>query len=60
MRESDISKTKRSKMLKQNTHHLNVLKNKIVEGKAKTPGIDRLFDGINETLSHFGQRTIKF
>ena len=60
IKESEISKTKRGKMLRQNTYYLNVLKSKIVENRAKTPGIDRLLDGVNETLAHFGQRPIKF
>jgi (p)ppGpp synthase/HD superfamily hydrolase len=60
IKEFELSKTKRGKMLKQNVHYLNVLKNKIVENKSKTPGIDRLLDGINETLTHFRQRPIQF
>jgi (p)ppGpp synthase/HD superfamily hydrolase len=60
IKESSISKTKRGKLLKQNIHYLNVLKNKIVENKPKTPGIERLLEGVNETLTHFGQRPIKF
>lgn len=60
IKESEISKTKRSKLLKQNIHYLNVLKNKIAENKSKTPGIDKLLDGINETLNHFRQRPIAF
>jgi (p)ppGpp synthase/HD superfamily hydrolase len=60
IKESTLSKTKRGKMLKQNVHYLNVLKNKIAESRSKTPGIDRLLDGVNETLAHFGQRPIKF
>jgi len=60
IKESGMSKTKRGKLLKQNIHYLNVLKNKIIENKAKTQGIDRLLDGVNETLTHFGQRPIKF
>lgn len=60
IKESSLSKTKRGKLLKQNIHYLNVLKNKIVENKPKTPGIDRLLEGVNETLTHFGQRPIKF
>ncbi|MEW6043971.1 MAG: bifunctional (p)ppGpp synthetase/guanosine-3',5'-bis(diphosphate) 3'-pyrophosphohydrolase [Thermoproteota archaeon] len=60
IKESDLSKSKRAKMLKQNIHYLVVLKNKISENKSKTPGIEKLLDGINETLSHFGQRQISF
>ncbi|HWP78331.1 MAG: bifunctional (p)ppGpp synthetase/guanosine-3',5'-bis(diphosphate) 3'-pyrophosphohydrolase [Thermoproteota archaeon] len=60
IKEAEISKSKRSKMLKQNIHYLLVLKNKIAENRSKTPGIEKLLDGINETLAHFGQREIKF
>jgi hypothetical protein len=60
IKESDFSKTKRGKLLKQNTYYLSVLKNKITENKDRTPGIYKLLDGVNETLSHFGQRPIKF
>ncbi len=60
IKESNISKTKRGKLLKQNIYQLNVLKNKIIENRAKTPGIYRLLDGVNETLAYFGQRPIKF
>lgn len=60
IKEMEMSKTKRSKMLKQNTHYLNVLKKKIVENRDRTPGIERLLDGVNETLAHFRQRPIDF
>ncbi len=60
IKESVMSKTKRGKLLKSNIHYLNVLKIKISENKDKTQGIDRLLDGVNETLVHFGQRPIKF
>lgn len=60
IKESEMSKTKRGKLLKQNIHHLNVLKKKIAENKSATPGVERLLDGINETLVYFRQRPIKF
>ena len=60
LKDSEMSKTKRGKILKQNVHYLNVLKKKISENKAKTPGIERLLDGANETLIHFRQRPINF
>ncbi|MEO9310445.1 MAG: bifunctional (p)ppGpp synthetase/guanosine-3',5'-bis(diphosphate) 3'-pyrophosphohydrolase [Nitrososphaera sp.] len=60
IKESEMSKSKRNKILKQNIHYLLVLKNKITEKKPKTPGIEKLLDGINETLAQFGQREIKF
>ena len=60
LKDSVLSKTKRGKILKQNVHHLNVLKKKISENKDKTPGIEKLLDGANETLIHFKQRPISF
>lgn len=60
LKDSEMSKTKRGKILKQNVHYLNVLKKKISENKDKTPGIERLLEGANETLMHFKQRPISF
>jgi len=60
IKESEMSKTKRGKLLKQNVHYLNVLKKKIIENKSATPGVERLLDGINETLVYFRQRPINF
>ncbi|HSA98480.1 MAG TPA: hypothetical protein VLF17_05325 [Candidatus Nitrosotenuis sp.] len=60
LKDSELSKTKRGKILKQNVHYLNVLKKKISENKAKTPGLERLLDGANETLMYFKQRPISF
>jgi (p)ppGpp synthase/HD superfamily hydrolase len=60
IKESEMSKTRRSKLLKQNVHYFNVLKNKIAQNRSKTPGLERLLDGVNETLTHFGQKPIKF
>jgi (p)ppGpp synthase/HD superfamily hydrolase len=60
IKESELPRSKRTKMLKQNMHYLIVLKNKITENKTKTPGIEKLLDGVNETLTHFGHRRIEF
>ena len=60
LKDSELSKTKRGKILKQNVHYLNVLKKKISENKIKTPGMERLLDGANETLVYFKQRPINF
>lgn len=60
IKESQMSKTKRSKLLKQNIHYLNVLKKKITENKSATPAVEKLLDGVNETLVHFKQKPIRF
>jgi (p)ppGpp synthase/HD superfamily hydrolase len=60
IKETEMSKTKRRKLLKQNIHYLNVLKKKISDNKSTTPGVERLLEGVNETLTYFSQRSIKF
>lgn len=60
LKDSEMSKTKRGKILKQNIHYLNVLKKTISENRGRTPGIERLLDGANETLAHFKQRQVNF
>jgi (p)ppGpp synthase/HD superfamily hydrolase len=57
IRESEMSKTKKSKMLRVNVHYLNSLKDNISKNREKTPGVERLLEGINETLTgHFRQK----
>lgn len=60
IKESELSKNKRRKMLKQNIHYLNVLKKNIAENQDKALGLAKLLDGANETIMHFGHRPIKF
>jgi len=60
IKESELSRTKRSKLLKQNIHYLNVLKKNIAENRDKALGLPRLLEGANETITHFGHRPIKF
>lgn len=60
LKDIELSKNKRNKILKQNIHYLNVLKKKILENRINTPGIEKLLDGANETLIHFKQRPINF
>ena len=60
IKESELSKTKRGKLLKQNIHYLNILKNNIRENQDKALGLPRLLEGANETITHFGHRPIKF
>lgn len=60
IKETGMSRTRRGKLLKQNVHQLNILKKKITENKEKTPGIQKLLDGVNETLSHFKQKPLVF
>ena len=60
IKESELSKNKRTKLLKQNIHYLNVLKKNIAENRDKALGLDRLLEGANETIAHFGHRPIKF
>jgi hypothetical protein len=60
IKESELSKAKKSKMLKQNIYYLNVLKKNIVENKVKTPGIEKLLDGANEVICFFKHKPIQF
>ena len=60
IKESELSKTKRSKMMKKNIHYLNSLKKNIRENQDKALGLQRLLDGANETISELGYRPIKF
>src|SRR5574338_60480 len=58
IKETELSKAKRKKLLKQNIHYLNALKKNIEENQDKALGLAKLLDGANETLAHFGQRQI--
>ena len=60
IKESELSKTKRSKMMKKNIHYLNSLKKNIRQNQDKALGLQRLLDGANETISELGYRPIKF
>jgi (p)ppGpp synthase/HD superfamily hydrolase len=60
IKESELSKNKRRKLLKQNIHYLNILKKNIAENQDKALGLAKLLDGANETIMHFGHRPIKF
>jgi (p)ppGpp synthase/HD superfamily hydrolase len=60
IKESELSKNKRRKLLKQNIHYLNVLKKNIADNRDKALGLPKLLDGANETITHFGHRPIKF
>lgn len=60
IKESEMSKNKRRKLLTQNIHYLKVLKKNISENQDKLLGLPKLLEGANETIAHFGRPTIKF
>lgn len=60
IKESELSKAKRRKLIRQNVQYLNVLKTNIAENQDKLLGLERLLEGANETLVHFGQKPINF
>ncbi len=60
IKESEMSKNKRRKLLTQNIHYLKVLKKNIAENQDKALGLAKLLDGANETIMHFGRPPIKF
>lgn len=60
IKETELSKAKRKKLLSANIHYLNVLKSNIEQNQDKALGLAKLLDGANETLVHFGRRPIDF
>ena len=58
LRNSDLSKTKRTKTVKTKLHYLQIIKNEIMEKKTSVPRIQSILDGINDVLIHYKQRPI--
>ena len=58
LRNSDLSKTKRTKTVKTELHYLQIIKNEIMEKKTSVPRIQSILDGINDVLIHYKQRPI--
>jgi (p)ppGpp synthase/HD superfamily hydrolase len=60
IKESEMSRSKRRKLLSQNIHYLKILRHNIAENQVKLLGLPKLLDGANETIMHFGRPPIKF
>lgn len=58
MRNSPLSKTRRSKQAKKESFYMSVMKSGLAESSAQHPGIHGLISGANEILSTYGLRPI--
>lgn len=53
-----LSKTKRTKQVKKEMHYLSLIKQEMSKVKLQYSGIQNIIDGINEISSSYGQRPI--
>ncbi len=60
LKNSNWSKTRRSKQVKKKLYYLNIIKPSIIQNKYKMRGIQSLLGGINEILKEYSQRPIMF
>lgn len=58
MKNSQFSKTRKSKEMKKQVHHLNVIKTELAKNKDMIPGIVSLINGINDIISSHGLRPV--
>ncbi len=58
LKNSALSKTRRIKYLKKELHYLSIIRPELLKAKVQYPGIQNIFNGINETISHYGQRKV--
>lgn len=58
LKNSPLSKTKKTKEVKKMTFYLNIIKSDLIKNKLQYPGIVSLINGINEMISTYGQRPI--
>ena len=58
MENSNMSKTKKKKTVKQKLHYLRVIKNEISEHLEEYPKISELIHGINQVLKEYHQKPI--
>jgi len=58
LKNSILSKTKRTKQVKKETHYLIMMKQEMSKAKLQYPGIQNIMDGINEIILSYGQRSI--
>ena len=55
---SDLSKTKKRKLVNQLLHYLRIIKNDLSKNQIKYPGIRSLVNGINQIVILYGQKPI--
>lgn len=60
LKESTLSKTRKTKEMKKNLFYLNVIKSDLEQNKTQVPGISHLVSGINDIISPHGLRPVIF
>lgn len=58
LKNSSLSKTKKTKEAKKMIFYLNTIKSDLIKNKSQYPGIVSLINGINEMIFTYGQRPI--
>lgn len=58
LKNTTLSRTKKTKQVKKNLYYLNIIKSELSKNKAHYPGIQNIINGINEVISTYGQRPI--
>ncbi|MFZ0184945.1 MAG: HD domain-containing protein [Nitrosotalea sp.] len=58
LKNSSLSKTKKTKEVKKMVFYLNIIKSDLIKNKSQFPGIFSLISGINDMISAYGQRPI--
>jgi len=60
LKNSQWSKTRKTKEVKKKLYYLNVIKSDLVKNKDQVPGIAGLINGINDTIVSYGLRPVVF
>ncbi len=60
LKNSQWSKTRKTKEVKKKLYYLNVIKSDLVKNKDQVPGITSLINGINDTITSYGLRPVVF
>ena len=60
LKNSLVSKTKRTKEVKKKLFYLNIIKPDLIKNKFQVPGIVSLINGINDMISSYGLRPVIF
>lgn len=58
LKNSQFSKTRKSKEMKKRIYYLNVIKTDLAKNKDKIPGVVSLINGINDIISSHGLRPV--
>lgn len=60
LKNSQFSKTRKTKEMKKRVYYLNVIKTDLVKNKDQVPGIAALVNGINDIITQYGLRPVIF